>query len=154
MSEREFGAIPVEDYLRITDPPRRRRLRRWVALAAGLLVCLLCTAAGNLLRPFYGDPSKLTYEQAVAVLESTPPQQWVSEGGMYAAFRHVTNVLELLEQVAARSPRDAEYASIYLANVAHTVVEQLIRLRELGVLPETQIESLRVIRSGTNKDDD
>ena len=154
MNDAQFGEIPVEDYLKITGRRRSSWPRRVGAAVLGVVFCVLCTAAGDYFNPFYGDPSAMTYEEAIEVLQSDPPQKFVADTSMFMASRHAQNFLAVLKRVAEENPRDAENASIYLANIAHTVVEYLVDLRNNGVLPERQDHSLEVIRSGTNKDDD
>lgn len=73
MNEKQYGVIPLDDYIKIVDrrKGRTRRVRKWGLGAAALTMCMLCTAAGDYLGPWSGKRARdLSFEQALSVMAS------------------------------------------------------------------------------------
>jgi len=151
MTTRQLGEIPLEDYLAAVSHSKHRALKRLGLSGLGLLLCFVCIAAGDYYNPWYGDLTDINYDQAITILEQSEPVEWAAEAGMLAAYRHNRKVLDRLLDVAERSERDAENASLYLLHLARRGVRHIADLRSKGVLIQRQEDSLRLLKNDCDK---
>lgn len=157
MNNECIGEIPLEDYLEIvgrskaTEPGQGQLANRGKAagrvfkMVGLLMLCTLCMAAGDYIRPWTGKET-VSYEQALALLTDPKHAAWASEIGMGAAHRHADSVIDAIGGLAMRQADHQTYASSYLRNLSVKGITLLQQLESDGVVPEKVRKDLQYIR--------
>ena len=123
MNEKQYGVIPLEDYIKIVEPRGKRRAKKLGLGVAALAMCLLCTAAGDYLQPWSGrDHAKLTFDRAIGVLQT----HWEPNHLRTASVklrRYCRDSIEALYQMKQRVPEVAATADAVLMQISRMAKE-------------------------------
>ncbi len=148
-----LGEISLGDYRRIMNGGRWRWGRRATLAGWLILLCFVCTAAGDYWGPWTGKGSKaISLQQAIGILERTSVRQWEVEIGLGSTYQHVERAVEAIRSVAMRGGGESGYASDYLRNISIQGIASLKDLRHHGVDVGRHEANLGFIKAALDKD--
>jgi benzoyl-CoA reductase/2-hydroxyglutaryl-CoA dehydratase subunit BcrC/BadD/HgdB len=103
-----------------------------------LVLCVLCTAAGDYIAPWTGKHSdELSLKDAVRVM-SERSEDWAKEIGLYVAHRHLELGMVAMRALGEANPDQARSASGYIRNLCMTGIDHVKALEAVNGAELTQ----------------